>query len=272
MARTWGFSVSGSSPGPLGRGGGIAASAATRRSRGPRRRRLLVSDRSPSISDFTFEQGQRFDVADQLLEAESIAPREDSLPRQRSPTIASRSLADVVKMRPAGRAAEAEPGERSIRLPPRLDHCPRGSRRLRNLLRRTAAAKPTRMPTRARRPEMSQSARHTLGHACDRPTLRRDVWHRRGCRRRDRRGRPACWNRQALVGVCLGMFRQRRGRSGRHGAQHRSHQLGQWLWHSMPESVRPTPTRTPGRRILAATCERPLQSRLSARSASSFQR
>jgi hypothetical protein len=78
------------------------------------------SGRTFSIACLAFEEGQRLDVARQLFEAESIGL--SKLP----PTVgqSEHRVAEsvgVIERGPAARAAEAKPGKRPIRLPPRLE-------------------------------------------------------------------------------------------------------------------------------------------------------
>jgi hypothetical protein len=79
-----------------------------------------LSGRTFSIACLAFEEGQRLDVAHQLFEVESIGL--SKLP----PSVghAEYRLAEsvgVIERSPAAWAAEAKPGKRPIRLPPRLE-------------------------------------------------------------------------------------------------------------------------------------------------------
>lgn len=138
-----------------------------------------LADLSRPIASLTFEQRQRFNVTYQLLKAESICLR--WLPTD---TAWSENLfvkcPCVVEMRPTWWAPEAKPGERPIRLPPRLND---------RLGRFEAAPAP---PSNGKQGQAGQNARqrdaaendpwrqHLAALACDR-MLRLGAWRRWRC-------------------------------------------------------------------------------------------
>jgi hypothetical protein len=93
---------------------------------GTSRKCRLLSGRTISIACLAFEEGQRFDIAHQLFEAQSIGLGKLP-PGVGQPEHRVAESVGVIEWRTTARAAEAEPGKRPIRLPPRLEDCPTGS-------------------------------------------------------------------------------------------------------------------------------------------------
>ena len=88
--------------------------------RGMGRNGCLLSGRTFSIACLAFEEGQRFNVAHQLFDANSIGLR--NLPRSvGQPQHRLSESVGVSNRGSAARAAEAMPDEGPIRIPPRLE-------------------------------------------------------------------------------------------------------------------------------------------------------